>query len=420
MQPANHNMDYYAYGLTKYATSGGMGSPTVDYGAVGTAMNFGHAVHASLGSIGSTTPAYGIIQGFNGSTIPSQGIPHRSSSLDSSSVAMSSGTVPYVGYGWLSGSKGPSTRPVAQQSPPIPEPPTEPRRRRIEREIITLTRVERGLQEIVVTADGAHRNTKQIVQRFLPCGLPYDTVNKIFDPAIYNFMEDFKSMRETDQKTLFEKNGVELTIIMPEGWDSNENQDIKEVNGKGAITTIQRTVLDALDELGSEFTSNIKRCTVSLVFPSNPDQTALNTSIALAPTSGAPVESPTYLFLEELCHYIDAEFTSLKSLTVLLRVPSNVRMPLSLQQLYHVLPFYDLSLTDWQLKYTPDNLDREQLRVKGWCIKQLDRERDRVVVKRTKKEERERRRIEEAVFVHASANQGDVDLKKLRIGEIAK
>ncbi|KAE8449637.1 hypothetical protein EG329_007967 [Mollisiaceae sp. DMI_Dod_QoI] len=292
---------------------------------------------------------------------------------------------------------------------------------------VFLARGDQSKKDIVVTAAEAVRNAVQVTQRYLPNGMAYDSVNEIYDPKAYNFVEEFMSLTDDEKVEFLSKNTIEIMINIPDDYENpTPAEEMKskvttkvtiQANEKGkavendakqysftTLTTTERTVIDTLNELGRSFCNYAKKVTITLVFPRCPLSTPLNSAIALAPSSGAPVDSATFKFLDTLAVYIDDKFTSLSSLTVLLRVPSNTRMPLSMPQLYYVLPFYDLAYTNWDIKYQPDNLTI-QLKVHGWAVGMLDRERDRVVVKRIKKKEEEQRKIDEAVFVRKSEFQ---------------
>lgn len=307
---------------------------------------------------------------------------------------------------------------------------------------VFMARGDKTMKDIIVTVNKFIRNAVQIYQRYLPGGLAYDTIRDIYNPKVYDFFEDFKvNFTEEQKKAFLDRKAVEIRVLIPEDYENpavvEEKPKITKVtiqaNSKGndketegddkkysfsTTTNAERTVIDTLDDLGPEFCNNAKRVTITLVFPANPTSTPLNTAINLAPVEGAPINCPTFRFLDQLCHYLDNNFTALTNLTVILRVPSNTRMPLSLAQLYHVLPFYDLKFTDWYLMYQPDNLTNP-LRVEGWCMSMLDRERDRVVLDRNKKKREEKRRIDNAVFVRTSAYVPEVKIK-LAQGEMKK
>ncbi|CZR56680.1 uncharacterized protein PAC_06569 [Phialocephala subalpina] len=302
-------------------------------------------------------------------------------------------------------------------------------------------RGDKTKKDVVVTANDVIRNRVQIHQRYLePDGLPYDTVVNIYRPAVYNFLKDFHDNFTGQQKQEFLlKTTVEIRVEIPEDYENpniakekpkvtkvtvqantmgkeNETDESPKKYSFSTTTSGERTVLDTLNELGTEFANNTKNLTVTLVFPRDPTTTTLNTAINLAPVEGAPVGCATFNFLDKLCHYIDDNFSAITNLTVCLRVPSNTRMPLSMPQLYYVLPFYDLKFTNWYLVYLPDNLTNA-LKVEGWCVGMLDRERDRVVIKRMKKKQEDRRKIDNAIFVTPSAYVPEV---KVRQGEVKK
>ena len=324
------------------------------------------------------------------------------------------------------------------------------------RTTVSIIRADTTRRDLIVSINGVYRNAIQLTERYDAEGQLSQEADDIFHPHDYNFFHHFASMSEPDKEEFLENNSVEVEINIPAGYDSHVESDeeqenttgttqaILSVKGKGKeIEVYERTsVIDTLNELGDSFMGNVKKLTIHLVFPTDPSQSPANSTINLK--SGAPVHSPGYRFLEEFTHYMDAHFISLTRLTILLFVSSNVRMPLTLPQLYNALPFYDLRFKAWDLKYQPDNMT-VQIKVSGWSMEELDRERERVVRERIKKQaeakkaaeeekkseeeakkegeakkkegEAKKKNEEDAVFVRKSALLGDIDLRKLKKGE---
>ncbi|KAF8857478.1 hypothetical protein BDZ45DRAFT_744292 [Acephala macrosclerotiorum] len=474
----SHNNGYYgstacdnSYGNSGYGAVGsgrpgnskfGYGYPNASlvnavyessgYGAVARGMPvYSNAAHSNYGQANS---AYGSGHSYDspgpsnagsGYATPTQGDSYSSYSNTRSQApigmdrSMGSGLA-MASMGARSVSTGtvihrPELRTQLSRSPSPARLPVKPMR-------VFMARSDRTMKDVIVTVNKFIRNAVQIHQQYLPDGLAYDTIRDIYNPKVYDFFEDFKTnFTEEQKKDFLGRKAVEIRVLIPEDYENlvvvEEKPKITKVtiqaNTKGkdketegddkkysfsTNTNAKRTVIDTLEDLGPEFCNNAKRVTIVLVFPANPTSTPLNTAINLAPAEGAPINSPTFKFLDQLCHYLDENFTSITNLTVILRVPSNTRMPLSMPQLYHALPFYDLKFTNWYLMYQPDNLTNP-LRVEGWCMSMLDRERDRVVLDRNKKKREEKRKIDNAIFVRTSAYVPEVKVKVAQ-GEMKK
>ncbi|KAH9219341.1 hypothetical protein DL95DRAFT_485543 [Leptodontidium sp. 2 PMI_412] len=297
-----------------------------------------------------------------------------------------------------------------------------------------LARKDRAKKDILVTAEGITRNHVRIVERQLANGIPYQSLHYDFDAPKYNFVEVFKAMTAQEKEDCLAKNfiDIEVQIKTPEeeielvnvkpGAKAEESKG-KKGKGKGkskakeaaivtdeasksaAVTKHEVTALDVLQSLGPDVVTYTKRLTVTLVFPPSNNPADLSpmsgagpvAQLSITPPAGPAQTSSDYVFLKKLVDYIHT-FTNLSHLSIILRIPTSQRMPFTMPQLHHVLPFYDLGFTDWDIKYLPENLS-VPAKVQGWAVGQLDRERNKIIAERLRK-------VEEAVFVRGSVMPG--------------
>ncbi|PVH74353.1 hypothetical protein DL98DRAFT_604628 [Cadophora sp. DSE1049] len=312
-----------------------------------------------------------------------------------------------------------------------------------------LARKDRGKKDILVTADGITRNHIRIIERQLPNGIPYQSFHDDFDAPKYNFVENFKAMTPEEKESFLAKNFIDILVHMKsaeeenvlaaaepggklgeskgkkgrgknkskakEAKDTMEALEVKGANaakdasGESVASTVvakrEVTSLDVLESLGPELVSYAKRLTATLAFPpsNNPaDLVPMSgagpvAQLSITPPAGPAQTSSNFIFLKKLVDYIHT-FKNLSNLSIILRVPANQRMPFTMPQLHHVLPFYDLGFTDWDIKYLPENLS-VPAKVQGWAVGQLDRERNKIIAERLRK-------VEEAVFVRGSVMPG--------------
>ncbi|KAK0122973.1 hypothetical protein ONS96_009992 [Cadophora gregata f. sp. sojae] len=316
-----------------------------------------------------------------------------------------------------------------------------------------LARKDRGKKDILVTADGITRNHVRITERQLPNGIPYQSFHDDFDSSKYNFVEEFRAMTADEKEGFLTKNSIDILVQMkaPEERtglattepgakieelkgkkgksknrnrsritdveDSNESMEFKVLNvaneasdvpGKPFASVASKSEvssLDVLKTLGPEVSFYAKRLTVTLAFPPSKNPANLAPMLGagpvaqftITPPAGPAQNSSNFILLKTLVDYIHT-FKSLHNLSIILRVPATQRMPFTMRQLYHVLPFYDLGFTDWDIKYLPDNLS-VPAKVQGWAVGQLDRERNKIIAERLRK-------VEEAVFVRGSVMPG--------------
>jgi hypothetical protein len=99
-------------------------------------------------------------------------------------------------------------------------------------------------------------------------------------------------------------------------------------------------------------------------------------------------------------------FTAIKKLDIVLHTPPNGTAPVSLEQLNHVLPFYELEFTRWGLLWQTSYMSRPET-VCGWPITYLDKERFRIDSAAQREIESG---VEEKVFVHRSEQPKALDL----------
>ncbi|KAH7323928.1 hypothetical protein BKA65DRAFT_76883 [Rhexocercosporidium sp. MPI-PUGE-AT-0058] len=296
-----------------------------------------------------------------------------------------------------------------------------------------LARKDRGKKDILVTAEGITRNHVRIIERQLPNGIPYQSLYYDYDAPKYDFVEAFKAMTAQEKEDCLGKNfiDIEVRIKTPEEEIQSATAKIDEPKGKKGkgkgkskakaaketvvipdetvkstvMTKREVTPLDVLQSLGPDIVTYTKRLTVTLAFPpsNNPaDLSPMSSAgpvaqLSITPPAGPAQTSSDFVFIKKLVDYIHT-FTNLTHLSIILRIPASQRMPFTMAQLHHVLPFYDLGFTDWDIKYLPENLS-VPAKVQGWAVGQLDRERNKIIAERLRK-------VEEAVFVRGSVMPG--------------
>ncbi|CZT02113.1 uncharacterized protein RCO7_11069 [Rhynchosporium graminicola] len=303
-----------------------------------------------------------------------------------------------------------------------------------------IARKDRSKKDIIVTADGLTRNHVRIIERQLPNGTPYQSFHYEFDAPEYNVAKLYEEMSVKQKEDFLAKNFLDIQVDIKSSGEEAEsfventggNTEVANVKKKrthagkaknkaqavmhaakvqeetATSTAVEKrefTSLDVLKSLGPEIVTCSKRMAVTLVFPpSNKpiDPNAISSAgpvaqFSLTPPSGPSLTSPDFLYIKDLVDYIHT-FKALTHLSIVLKIPASQRMPFTMPQLYHVLPFYDLGFTDWDIKYLPDNLSIPA-KVQGWAVGQLDRERNKIIAERLRK-------VEEAVFVRGSVMPG--------------
>ena len=203
--------------------------------------------------------------------------------------------------------------------------------------------------------------------------------------------------------------GGPITIATDIKGKGKEEVVTNEVGAEGGVNAA-RTVIDTINTLGPDFAINTKSLYVTLDFTTIPAPEVAEPSIPTGPR-GAPGLMPppgplcfgtNFEFITSLVRTLQS-FTELKHCVVNLRVPSgHSSRPISIQHLTLVLPFYDLGFTDWKVSYQTEFLTTSvPVRDHDYPLKWLDRERNKILLKREKK-------LQNAVFVRRSGVEGKV------------
>lgn len=296
-----------------------------------------------------------------------------------------------------------------------------------------IARIDKDKKDLIITAGGITRNAVYVTERYLPNGDTYQTYSYDFSKENgYDFVKAVGQMSKELKEETFEKLLVEIVVDIEPSTVDNGKQKIIE-GRKGVASALEDdgqvvsvidilnptahhsrheavdlsqntanlsitiaepnkrilTVLDQLSELGTTILPLIKKLQLTLSFPtlSNPPSTlgpGAVSSQSQALTSSHLHSTPSWIQLNSIADALEA-FTALTSLTINLLVPSNTRTSLNMEQIYHLLPFYDLSFTDWEMTYQPKGMSFQHP-IKGWCVRQLDRERERLVRERRNKD----------------------------------
>ncbi|EKD13427.1 hypothetical protein MBM_08510 [Drepanopeziza brunnea f. sp. 'multigermtubi' MB_m1] len=289
-------------------------------------------------------------------------------------------------------------------------------------------------KDIIISSSGVICNSVRVVEQQVPGGPLRQIIQDVFNPSVYDFVTEFKNLNSKIKENLLGKNCIDIQVHLNDP-EEDALRDEKLFAAKGAgkkkaetkgdgqekavssdlfgvqplIEAMEQdipekvTVLDVLQSLGSGFVENVKKLTITLIFPNSTDPFTGPASSIIGPIppvassrtlGGVPQNTPNFRYLTKVVDYLH-NMSSLTLVSINLRVSGRSRMPLSLLQLYHVLPFYDLGFTNWDIKYQPSSLS-VPLNVHGWAIIQLDRERDRIIAERF-------RRAREAVSARKGA-----------------
>ncbi|KAI9047246.1 hypothetical protein LZ554_008699 [Drepanopeziza brunnea f. sp. 'monogermtubi'] len=298
-------------------------------------------------------------------------------------------------------------------------------------------RKDKSMKDIIISSTGVICNSVRVVEQQVPGNPPRQIIQDIFNPSVYDFVTEFKNSSPEIKENLLAKNCIDIQVhlndpeedaladeklfavkgaekkkaeTMGDGQEKAVSSDPFDV--QPLIEALEQdipekvTVLDVLQSLGSGFVENVKRLTITLIFPNSTNPVTGPASSHVGPIpqvassrtlGGVPQNTPNFRYLTKVVDYLH-NMSSLTQVSINLLVTARSRMPLSMLQLYHVLPFYDLGFINWDVKYQPSNLS-VPLKVHGWAISQLDRERDQIIAERF-------RRAREAVSAAAAENSG--------------
>ncbi|CAG8973168.1 hypothetical protein HYALB_00008760 [Hymenoscyphus albidus] len=281
------------------------------------------------------------------------------------------------------------------------------------------TRKDKKLKDIVITHDGIYYNAIRIEEIHLPNGKVDRKEFNEFDPENgYDFLEALAKMTESERAQFFQDKYAEIVIGGPylnameddtEGiadyFKENEKMDTPaaakffaslaadptgNAKGKGKEVTpvtvdfIPLSVLDNVEKLGLDFKQNVRNLFVRIIFPprenqmfrpfSHPfiDHPALAEAHIFRDDRGAldTGSTPIFWHLTQLVWALN-DFTSIGNLNITLETPASGNKPITLDELDHVLPFYDLeSFSRWQVWYTHNWMTHPE-RVSAWPMEQL-------------------------------------------------
>jgi hypothetical protein len=232
-------------------------------------------------------------------------------------------------------------------------------------------RKDKALREIVITAAGVSRNHTRKTTRFVPDGTTFITFSHDFDAPKYDFLADFEAMTHDKRWEFLKHNAVEIVVDMDSFLQKVEQKYEGKGKGKASLQEIMDqepapTVIDTIQLLGPEFIATVQKLTVTLAFttpaephtiansggvqqdpkkagiPTGPKKRSKEPAIACQPQT----ESPAFKHLEALVNELH-KFVYLRQVTVNLRVPQTTNKPFTIPQLMFVLPFYDMTFTDW-------------------------------------------------------------------------
>jgi len=249
--------------------------------------------------------------------------------------------------------------------------------------------------DIIITAEGIEHNIARVAERQLPNGLLSHTVTPDFDPKNHDVLNTILKKSEKDRQDFWEINWVEIVVDLrgDQGASSIQDND-KEDMGK-AVVRAKASVINMMEKFGPDFAKYTRTVFVTIYF----GEESVNAE-AIKSCTKAQQKSAGFKLLEDLVVKLD-DFEALQKLEIILRTPSRVRSPISIEQLNLALPFYDLKYEDWDIKWQAEYMSRPE-RVTGWPITYLDRERYRITQERIRKEREQQRKLDNIVYVRES------------------
>lgn len=259
---------------------------------------------------------------------------------------------------------------------------------------VWVARDDKSARDLIISADRITRNLARYSRTYDEYG--NSSISSVTINSDMDFVNEFKSWDRATQEEFCKNNFIEIYVPLMNRKQEADAMAKAEETGEELVGS--QTVVEKLGSLGPEFATFASKITVSLYFPRETREgqhLLTDGDDHAASVSGRPVlyepeyfgtggtisrpsmETPNMLLLRKLVNHLET-YSSLAHLTLLLRVPSNNRMPVTMTQLFHMLPFYNLSFTGWEVYYLAENLTIP-LEVGGWCVGFVDREREKLI-----------------------------------------
>jgi hypothetical protein len=279
-----------------------------------------------------------------------------------------------------------------------------------------LTRADRERKDIIITSYGVTRNVIRITERYLPNGLQYRNFSDEYKSSNYDLIKDVAGMTKNDRIEFWNKQNVEIIVDFRGEVDNkniNNGKQFGENGSKGKEVSQlgeKEGIVAMIEILGPDFAAYTKNIYITVYFPTSKTRSSALKTIAKSNTTKeahpTPKKLPPTVAVTEAIVKNLHNFSRLEKLEINLHTPANNKTPLSIDALDHLLPFYDLAFTDWEIRWQTDYMSRSEP-VKGWPIFYLDRERNKILWEREKKQ----KSVRKAVFVtnsiaHSVAGRG--------------
>ncbi|RFU33443.1 hypothetical protein B7463_g2878, partial [Scytalidium lignicola] len=175
----------------------------------------------------------------------------------------------------------------------------------------------------------------------------------------------------------WERNWIEIHINFKKEEEENEKDGI--IVAEAIKDNENNAIIAFIESLCPDITASATTIFINIQFPVIDDSNPLETTVPTASNSA------NYSFIEGLVETLNS-FKALNKLQIILHTPPGSQNPLPLQNLLYVLPFYDLEFTHWSIAWKTSFMTNQEI-VRGWPIKHLDRERNRILYRRRAEKE---------------------------------
>lgn len=255
------------------------------------------------------------------------------------------------------------------------------------------TRIDLSKKDVVFTNSSVTHNAIHMMEYCRPGEKPFSVPTDYYHPYLYNF-DEANDLASTDERIEFwSQNWVEIILDM-----GNLSDYLRE---NGEFREPYPGIVRQITHLGHELPAHAQVVFVTINFP---EETSPRVPSQVKTCTKEQMESLGYKAVQIIADKLK-EFSALTRLEVILRTPAHTQPPISLEQLNHALPFYELPFTNWRLKWQNSYMGRPET-ISGWPITYLDIERSKI----NRDNEKARREKENKVFVHPSASPAVHDL----------
>lgn len=269
---------------------------------------------------------------------------------------------------------------------------------------VTYGRWNKERKDIIITSAGIIRNLARYTTTYIS-GDGKNVVKENVHSVGYNFLMDVQSMSAEVKAAFFKNAQVEILVKLKTAKE--EEKELADRAKLGDYYEPEKTALNYLKELGTEFAANITEITVAILHPKvNVTTAAVPFDTRIADIKGRAsfnYQSPNFLLLDSISSHLN-NCPNINYLALLHRFSGPA---VSMPQILYSIAFYPLAFQDWVIKYAPyDSLYPATIRA-AWILSGIDVEYRRmnrqVRAEAKRKSDEERKRAEEPVVRMGSA-----------------